>query len=299
MKFTDTEISLQKSSIFPSDRSVDVCPTKAISWPYESASPIVDENLCIGCGLCASRCPTKAIFFKDSVIASVNSASSDYFIENLTESDNKKTEDTILLFQNLRWKNPMLQDSEQILEILFKKFTNVSSCLMGNEPNLLIRNLLITLGIRSAIRRTGDNNIRMDIVLEDSGHNLNGVGEIEFGIDILNTPRNTLDNIAVFSSRYQIANLIPFIFPLILPNQRSEYWQVMKDVKTVLNIKIRTVTLGALLLLLWNRVELSLGDLQDFYSDSDNFSIRQALENLLHRKVKISEGYLGIIEPHK
>jgi len=299
MKFLGTEISLQKLTQFPSDHDTDVCPTKAISWPYESASPVIDDSLCVGCGLCAARCPTKAIFFKDNGSASVNNIPNKYFIENSTDSDNRKTQDTVTLFQNLKWKNPILQDSEQTLDILFKKYLDESSSLFGNEPNLLIRNLLITVGVKSAIRRTGDTNIRMDIVLEDIAHNLNGIGEIEFGIDILNTPRNTLDNIAVFTSRYKIDNLIPIVFPLVLPNQRSEYWQVMKDIKNVLKIKIRTVTLGALLLLLWNQAKISLGDLNNFYSDADNFSIRQALENLLHRKINISDGYLGIIEPQK
>ena len=264
MKFEDNEIKLEHLSQFPADMSRDACPTNAISWPYEESAPIIDQELCIGCGICVARCPTKAIYFKTDGSAAVHSQQHDLYVENKTEDDNRKTETTIKIFQALPWANPMKVDSDEIMHIMFNTLQNETSALMGNAPNLLLRNLLIVLGIRSAIRRTGDTNIRMDIILEGKDSSVCGVGEIEFGIDLLNTPRNSLDNIAVFSSRYKMRNLLPIIFPLVLPNQRSEYWQVIKDIKAVLNIEVRTVTLGALLILLWNKKKLSVNDLSKY-----------------------------------
>lgn len=72
---------------------------------------------------------------------------------------------------------------------------------------------------------------------------------------------------------------------------------MIKDINKVVNIKINTITFGALLLLVWNNVEINHFD--DFYLDMDNMSIRKQLEELLGRKINISQGYYGVLENQK
>ncbi len=294
IKFSNEEIKLNQLSQFPINTLCDICPTDAIQWRYDGTSPFINEELCIGCGLCASRCPACAIYFKKDGVAALNDKANSIFALN-TINDEEATERTIKLLQSINWSNPMIQETDNVLEVIYKKV----SCFMGDEPNIMIRNILIALGLRAGIRRAGDTNIRMDIVFEEQGQVIKGIGEIEFGMDVLSTPRNTMDNVAVFMSRYRMTTVLPIVFPLTLPNQRSEYWQVIKDIKVVLKIPIRTATLGLLLLLLWNNVKLSMKIASNLYSDVDSFSTRSIAELAIGRKVRISEGFLGIIEPQK
>ena len=72
----------------------------------------------------------------------------------------------------------------------------------------------------------------------------------------------------------------------------------IKDINRVLGLKIQTISLGALLLLVWNGAQVNFLS-REFYVDFDNLSIRGITEFRLNRHVNISEGKLGILEPEK
>ena len=72
----------------------------------------------------------------------------------------------------------------------------------------------------------------------------------------------------------------------------KEYIQVIKDIHRVLDLKIQTISLGALLLLVWNGAAVNFLS-REFYVD---FGIT---EFRLNRHVLLSEGKLGILEPEK
>lgn len=78
----------------------------------------------------------------------------------------------------------------------------------------------------------------------------------------------------------------------------KEYIQVIKDIHRVLDLKIQTISLGALLLLVWNVAAVNFLS-REFYVDFDNLSIRGITEFRLNRHVLLSEGKLGILEPEK
>lgn len=78
----------------------------------------------------------------------------------------------------------------------------------------------------------------------------------------------------------------------------KEYIQVIKDIHRVLDLKIQTISLGALLLLVWNGAAVNFLS-REFYVDFDNLSIRGITEFRLNRHVLLSEGKLGILEPEK
>ena len=83
-----------------------------------------------------------------------------------------------------------------------------------------------------------------------------------------------------------------------LPNKRQGYFQVVKDVRKVLDISVQTLTVGALLILAWNDTKIDFSD-NAFYIDFDNMSIREVLQKMLNREIDISDSYLGILEPEK
>ena len=81
-----------------------------------------------------------------------------------------------------------------------------------------------------------------------------------------------------------------------LSNLRSEYWQFIKDDKNVLDVKINSVTIGALVVMLWNRVSLSIKNGDELYLDIDSPTLKPKLEKILGRQLKIKgDGYAGLL----
>ncbi len=73
-------------------------------------------------------------------------------------------------------------------------------------------------------------------------------------VAVLESPRAILEDIAVLHGRYAmpVANIVPISIVLSLPNARSEYYKVIFDIHRVLDLQCHTLTVGALLVLLWN-----------------------------------------------
>jgi len=114
------------------------------------------------------------------------------------------------------------------------------------------------------------------------------------------TLQSILDDIAVLNSRYnfEINSITPIILSLSFPNIRTEYWKVINDIKKVFNIEINTITIGALMLMVWYQVTLPVIK-SEFYTDIDSYSIRNQIENIITTKLEISDGCLGILEVTK
>lgn len=299
MEFAPEELIISKFKDFPSDQNTSVCPTSAITWPQQSESPVIDNNLCIACGLCVSRCPMRAIGLNDEG-AFINDTPNQYFIISKLQSEDTYR-NTLSLFKSIQETGSYLIENDHKIALVGKKVEEVAKTQPSQFPNLLVRNLLIAVGLRAAMRRRGDNNIRMDMVLE-LPHKAAGVAEIELGMGVLDAPRNILDDIAVLASRYdyKAETLIPLITGLHLPNLRSEYWQLIKDIKETLGIKINTITVGALILLVWNRKKIDLRQGNELYIDIENSSLKGKLQVLLGRDLKTStQGCVGILISEK
>lgn len=150
------------------------------------------------------------------------------------------------------------------------------------------------------MRRRGDTNIRMDMVLGPPGVD-RGTSEVELGAGVLDAPRNILDNMAVLIARYDIDKdqIVPLIVTLSLPNQRSEYWQVIQDIRKVLEVKINSITIGALIVLVWNRAKIDIKTGDELYVDADLTSLRVKIEHILKRHLKTSKEYPGFLESVK
>lgn len=276
-------------SLFPADQNQLVCPVDAIHWPLDSSAPEINDEKCISCGICIVSCPVSAIFFTDSELPRVAEEPSDYLIEGNASKADRSVKNVGQIYPNL----------SQLLTSVYKGIHQNRRYGGANFPNILTRNLLTSLGINAMTRRQGDTNIRMDILLDDT--KLIGVAEVEFDDDVLNSPRNLLDNIAVLSARYEVAkeSIVPAVFTLSLPNVRSEYWQVLADINNVLGIKISTMSIGVLVLLLARNAKISISDLAEYYIDSDHRSLRAAASQSIGMEIDFPDGFLGILEPQK
>ena len=303
LEYAEDEIELEVFKEFPSDRTLEVCPTKAISWPQESDSPIIDGASCISCGICVSRCPVAAIYLdSDETTAILNDLPNKYFLLQDQEVSEASQKFLLEIFSQIPENGIFILEDDSTLQRFFDKFKLVATDEKQSAqfPNHLIRNLMLEVGIKALMRRRGDAYLRMDIVFEQGEKKL-GTCEVELGGEVLDTPRNLLDNVAVLVSRYKIKknNVMPLVVTLSLPNQRSEYWRVIKDIKQVLNLQINSLTIGMLILLVWNRIKVSIDSQEMLYADSDTYTLRGKFEHILGRELNIKEGYPGFIESQK
>lgn len=299
LEYADSEIELEIFKAFPSDRTLEVCPTKAISWPQESDSPIIDDESCIFCGLCVSRCPVAAICLnpdEDTVV--LNDLPNKYFHLHDQDVSEATHESLRKAFSEVPKKGIFTLESDEVLQRFYDKFKSVVTKKKHSAqfPNHLVRNLMLAVGLKALMSRRGDAYLRMDIVFEQNGRA--GTCEVELGGEFLDAPRNLLDSVAVLVSRDKIGknNIVPLVVTLSLPRQRSEYWQVIKDIKQVLNLRINSLTIGMLVLLVWNGIRISLDSQEILYADSDTATLKDKFECILGRELNLTEGYPGLLK---
>ena len=261
---------------FPYDMNSTVCPTYAITWDDSNNIPFIEREKCISCGICILECPFSAIYFDQDNIATVNNDTSSFHTLGKEVNEDK----IVSIYKNLPRYESFIENPnkhiKQVYTILSKQHRN----LPNHFPNIFIRNLLLSIEDTIAIRKQGDTNVRMDVLglLPKSSILL---GEIEFGNDVLNSPRNILEDIAVLHSRYSIPvnKLRPVIFSDILPNKRSEYWAVINDINEVLSIKVNSLTLGILMLFSWYEIDIfSLIEENRFYFKDADHSVKELIQ---------------------
>jgi hypothetical protein len=140
----------------------------------------------------------------------------------------------------------------------------------------------------------------MDLLMETRTGAI-AVGEVESNGDaMIDTPRNIIDNAAVAVSRLgaQRARLSALIVGFRLPNQRSEYWQLLVDVQDVTSLKVETITVGALVAALWSRKQLRLLDDARYFTGTSR-QIRQAAEADLGLSLNLPRGFGALFESEK
>lgn len=300
IEYTQDELRQSGAFNFPADLDNRVCPTSAIEWPVTSPSPSVDSDQCILCGICVSRCPVRAIYLTESG-AKVNDDPNTHFQLSEVLSTPELTYETTTKFRRLRETGSYMYETDDLLLHFRSNLERVSADQQSQFPNLLARNLFITLGLKAAMRRRGDTNVRMDLLM-DYGKAVIGPGEVEYGAAILDVPRNLLDDVAVMVSRYEVGidRIIPLAVCVSLPNQRSEFWEVIGDIHKVLGIAVSTTTVGVLVIMVWNRASLDADALKGFRLTRDLTSLIPATESILGRHLDLTQGgYPGLFESGK
>ena len=297
MKYQPTEIVPQSKlfAAFPVDMNNYVCPTAAISWEKDALYPTINPELCINCGLCASRCPAGAIYLTEdhAVVYSNQELTSEV---EYNEANAKIHAQQIEVLSKALHGGKMLNETEQLFFNIFEKMATIKTD--AQFPNILTRNLILQTGNRCFVRRRGDVYLRIDAIMELGEHA--GIVEIEFNKDSLESPRAILDDIAVLVSRYGIdASIIkPFIVSLEFPNIRTEYWRVIKDISNVLKVKINSLSIGVLLLFVWNFINVDFQS-KDFYADVDKPSIKQETQDALKVEPSLDGSKCAVLEPKK
>lgn len=285
MAYADAEVVSSSLPDFPADRNPAVCPAGAMSRENGSA-PAVSADACMLCGVCASRCPVGAIRMVPHAV--VDDSLRDAFPET---DDPAESLAALEAFLSVPRTGEFLQESDALADDMRSRLLNAWGRVGDRFPDHLARNLLIAVGAGAAMRRKGDNAVRMDIALGAPWPAF-GCAEAEFGdVAVLDAPRDLMDDVAVSVGRFgkDKDSLVALVVTDILPNRRSEYWRIVQDVREVLGVKIGTVTVLALGLLVWRGKRISDLPADLFHVDVDTESYRTAvLEPLLGRKLRIS-----------
>lgn len=279
---------------FPTLPIKDVCPSGALKWDDKRQCPTVDSPKCIQCGFCVKRCPAKAIYFQNGIHISMETNNINVYQNSGTQNDSELHDKQMAYLKSLPFQVLNISQYSSVIREIYGKLIHADS----SVRELFVRNLLIILGIPASLRRTGDVYTRMDAIYK-IGSKVSPL-EIEFGQDTLSASRRILDDIAILHTRYKLDKMIqlPLIVCLTLPNARQGYWQVIRDIKKVEKISISTITVGVLLIFLWHAEKLNI-NIDDYYIDYDNMSMRAVAESQLKIKIPIAEGFLGLLEPQK
>jgi len=297
MYFSEKEIECDYVDGFPSDKSVNACPVEAMGWDDVHDIPMIDSKKCINCGICVSRCPVGALYFTNRGKLMVNTAQEDCAERMVTDATVQKIHlSQISQLMRMPRAGISLNASDYLYETIYGKLMHLTS----NYHNTVGRNLLVALGCKCSMRRIGDVYTRMDAIYSSSGGSFGAV-EIEFGRDTLDASRGILDDIAVLNTRYGVHknDNRALVICLQLPNARQGYWQVVRDVKIVEGIKIGTITVGALMFLLWNGCIFE-PEKDRYYIDYDNMDLRHILcVQVDCDEITVSDKKLGIMEPMK
>jgi ferredoxin len=297
IKYLAEEIEPQSKqfSTFPVDFNDYVCPTSAILWEKDRLYPSINPELCINCGLCAARCPMGAIYLgKECAIVYTDMALVEEVHFSKEELAIHKYQVSLLI--GAIHSGQMLKESDEQISVIYQKMADIKTDVQF--PNIFTRNLFIETGNRCFIRRRGDVYLRIDAIMEML--NAAGIVEVEFNKDSLESPRAILDDIAVLISRYDIdvKMIIPFIVSLEFPNIRTEYWRVIKDIANVLKIKINSLSIGVLMMFIWNFCKIDFSNIL-FYADTDKPSIRREVQLAIGFEPNLSNELTGILEPKK
>jgi ferredoxin len=226
---------------FPGDPTLDVCPTEAITWDEQKQLVAVDSGLCIGCGLCVARCPYGALSLTGTGKAIVH------------------TDDPRRLVQNeptLRDDYPHPHKYGSIGHIVGPALAALPESMpkLGDtRAALLIRNAFNELGVPCKSRRRGDTNMRIDAVAAFPDAKI-AVIEVELSNASVESPRALLEDVAIMHSRYGVPllSIYPISLVPVLPAGRSDYYRVIDDIETILGLRCRTITVAALLILMWH-----------------------------------------------
>jgi len=189
-------------------------------------------------------------------------------------------------------------DLSQKMDLLVSSYQRLK--LDPNGFRLLIKAFCDKLGLQTHFPRKGDVNERYDVLISNSTDDYKIVSEVEIpSTAILDAPRNLLDDMAVLVSRRETkaSDLTPLVICWDFPNNRTDYWNVVQDIKNVLSIEIKTCSILGLAVLAWTDNKFDAKS-HDYYLDAKKNTLENVLNILTDNNIEENK-YRGFFYPIK
>jgi ferredoxin len=218
----------------------EVCAFDAIVVDESTRVPKVIEERCSACGLCVARCPVGAIAWSRDAVA------------NVQIPDGGLTEPTLDLSRHTRAREQALTATERYVpsgaewERLRERFDSALERASTGQRRLLVRNLLRGLSLAAQLSVRGDTSDRTEITVADGAAVV--LAEIGRDVDLLEGVRRVMTAVAIAHARRGVPRslLTPAVFMLRMPNQRTDGYELVKDLATVLGLEVAILPVAAL-----------------------------------------------------
>ena len=290
MTYSEAELYTPLFQAFPHNTSNRVCPTYAITYDSDSRHACINPDLCIACGLCVQRCPTAAIQFDfASRKCFVNSTSS--ISQSCTETEQREflegLESCRKAFSFTKIPVGFSEFYQDSIDDVSKKITDVSE--------VIVRNTLVNMGIPCKNKAAGNNHNRTEFFGQQGDMIILGESN-STDKDTLSVSRRILDDVAVMVSRYSfdVNKIRPLSVINGFPNKRTNYYEVVHDIQSILGIQISTVTYHLLFVLNLFGIKLRIPDFTAFYIDKTHQDLLPKIKRLIPNIEAIDDNCNGI-----
>jgi ferredoxin len=276
--YDELNFSLGNLNGMPFNNSKFVCPTNSIFFNDLGAN--IDNN-CINCGICYARCPIGAIKYS--------------LIDNkyeVTLNNNKNYIQIPQLSLN-DLKINITENHNELKQVTLSYNKNI-------KENEIIRNYLLAFKYEAKSYSIGNNDNRIDCIGFKNNRYL--ACEIKLNTnDYISLIRKALEDLALFTNKYhkKISDVDLVIFINQLPNKRSDFYELLKDVKTILKIQIYVVPIYFCDLFLKNGIKNFDYYLKYFNISSENLFISSGELDKKLKDIDCNYGLEGIYTPLK
>lgn len=215
-----------------------VCPVNAIHNARSDHGPVISED-CIGCGLCAVRCPVGALHFTQDGMVQVIPPDSEMTIpaENENEFYLSRSHST----RPVKWP-------ERTWGVLAKRMAGSASELKQQGFYPFVAQLFTTAGFPAWRPAQGDTSNRIDLILIDDANSIPAEIKSRTESTVINVKsvQQALENRIILDER-SFASADPTSSTLIVgydyPSARSDVTELINDVQRAFGIKIGMITL--------------------------------------------------------
>jgi ferredoxin len=246
-RFSVDELARPARVQSPYAPDISVCPTDAIVRGDDGLMAI-DADRCIGCGLCAVRCPVGAICLDDSAGAYVEPPDPVHY-RRVSMPDDEFARIRARLADPIEPEAAPFDDDPSLLSAQMTRALPATEGAQGQRVlRLVARNAFLLSGSAARLKNIGDNNAACELLLDGAERML--VVEVEPSADLPDAMRRAIAGCAIAISRLraQHEHVAAGVVVPRLPNGRVEFYRVIEDVRARLGVETISIPLALLLL---------------------------------------------------
>jgi NAD-dependent dihydropyrimidine dehydrogenase PreA subunit len=246
-RFTEAELGRETRVESPFAPDPAVCPTNAINRSDDGVM-VVNEDGCIGCGLCAIRCPVGAIHLDvETAVARVEPPGLAHYVRRVLTPDEFEVHRTTIANMTPPEVAPF-RDASGVHTQIRRAASMVEGAAGQRVLRLLTRNAFLLSGAAARLKNVGDNTAAAELLVDAGGDLL--VVEVEPSTDVPDAVRRAVAGSAIAVARLgaDLSEVSAAVVVPRLPNERVEYYRVAQNVYDRLGLVVYGVPLALLLL---------------------------------------------------